>query len=102
MRQCGDSGLPFPLRVLARLLSVTPLFALLLVPSGSSVAADGLPDVPIDHVIVIYLENHSFDNLYGSFPGADGLANDGATATQLDADGQPYATLPPVRDSVIS
>lgn len=22
----------------------------------------------IDHIIVIYLENHSFDNLYGTFP----------------------------------
>ena len=23
----------------------------------------------IEHIIVIYLENHSFDNLYGTFPG---------------------------------
>jgi phospholipase C len=27
---------------------------------------------PIDHVIVIVKENHSFDNLFGSFPGAEG------------------------------
>jgi hypothetical protein len=26
----------------------------------------------INHIIVIYLENHSFDNLYGEFPGANG------------------------------
>jgi phospholipase C len=28
----------------------------------------------IDHILVIYLENRSFDNLYGLFPGANGLA----------------------------
>jgi phospholipase C len=27
----------------------------------------------IKHVVVIYLENHSFDNLYGQFAGANGL-----------------------------
>ena len=26
-------------------------------------------------VVVIFAENHSFDNLYGLFPGADGIAN---------------------------
>jgi phospholipase C len=50
----------------------------------------------IDHVIVIYMENHSFDNLYGEFPGANGLSN--ATAaeyTQIDtATGLPFVTLP--------
>src|SRR3954468_14562966 len=28
----------------------------------------------INHVVVIYLENRSFDNLYGSFEGAQGLS----------------------------
>ncbi|HET9645418.1 MAG TPA: acid phosphatase [Burkholderiaceae bacterium] len=48
----------------------------------------------INHVVVIYAENHSFDNLYGLFPGADGIAN--ATAeqkTQLDHDGKPLKEL---------
>ena len=48
----------------------------------------------IQHVVVIYLENHSFDNLYGEFPGANGLANSGATSTQVDGVGNPFATLP--------
>jgi phospholipase C len=55
-------------------------------------------DVPgfdrLKHVVVIYLENHSFDNLYGEFPGANGLANAGATSTQVDGSGNPFATLP--------
>jgi acid phosphatase len=29
----------------------------------------------IDNIIVIYAENHSFDNMYGIFPGANGIAN---------------------------
>src|SRR5260370_6889506 len=50
----------------------------------------------INHLVVIYDENHSFDNLYGSFPGANGIsrASDIAT-TQVDlATGQPYTCLP--------
>lgn len=29
---------------------------------------------PIDHVVVIVKENHTFDNYFGSFPGADGTS----------------------------
>src|SRR5262249_49432411 len=29
----------------------------------------------IDHIVVIYQENWSFDSLFGFFPGADGVAN---------------------------
>jgi acid phosphatase len=48
-------------------------------------------------VVVIYAENRSFDNLYGTFPGANGLANASAAAiTQLDRDGQPMRGLPPI------
>ncbi|MGZ5271812.1 MAG: acid phosphatase [Ramlibacter sp.] len=28
----------------------------------------------VGHVVVIYAENHSFDNMYGLFPGANGIA----------------------------
>jgi len=51
----------------------------------------------IEHIVVIYAENRSFDNLYGLFPGADGIAN--ATIeqmTQVDYDGKPLPHLPPV------
>jgi len=49
---------------------------------------------PINHIIVIYMENQSFDKLYGSFPGANGIANAGDTINQVDKNGQPYKTLP--------
>jgi len=51
----------------------------------------------IDTVVVIFAENRSFDNLYGSFPGANGLQNvTPENSTQLDRDGTPLAELPPV------
>lgn len=50
----------------------------------------------VDHVIVIYMENHSFDNLYGEFPGANGLSDaTSAEYTQIDTGtGIPFVTLP--------
>lgn len=51
----------------------------------------------VNHVVVIYLENHSFDNLYGQFSGANGIANASTSLiTQVDANGQAYATLPAI------
>ena len=52
----------------------------------------------IKTVVVIYAENRSFDNLYGLFPGANGIAHASATSTlQLDRDGKTVLpTLPPV------
>jgi len=54
----------------------------------------------VKHVVVIYMENHSFDNLWGQFPGADGLEQaKKENIIQLDADGEPYVTLPPIPHS---
>jgi phospholipase C len=50
----------------------------------------------IKNVVVIYQENWSFDGLYGSFPGANGIANASSTIAQIDKlTGAPIATLPP-------
>jgi phospholipase C len=54
----------------------------------------------IQHILVVYLENHSFDNMFALFPGADGLTGKTTTwAPQIDASGKPYATLPPVMNT---
>ena len=46
------------------------------------------------HIVVIYEENHSFDNLYGGWEGVNGLANaDAAHTTQVNQAGNPYACL---------
>jgi phospholipase C len=51
---------------------------------------------PIDHLLVIYLENHTFDNLFGLFPGANGVSAPGASVRQVDRTGAPYESLPQV------
>jgi phospholipase C len=62
--------------------------------SGPAANATGINKV--GHVIVIYMENHSFDNLYGEFPGANGLANAKPIEyIQIDTmTGKPYENLP--------
>src|ERR1700748_696686 len=51
----------------------------------------------INHVVVIYMENHSFDNLYGQFEGANGLLKAPQSAIrQLDLNNVMYDTLPAV------
>src|SRR3954447_25520472 len=55
----------------------------------------------IQNVVVIYAENRSFDNLYGSFPGANGLQNASSAATQqIDRTGTAFTELPPVWDGL--
>ena len=48
----------------------------------------------INHIVVIYEENHSFDNLYGGWEGVNGRADaDAAHTTQVDESGSPYGCL---------
>lgn len=55
----------------------------------------------VNHVVVIYLENRSFDNTYGEFPGAEGLNAGLAAPKQVDANGTVYTTLPQANNSSI-
>jgi phospholipase C len=49
----------------------------------------------VNHVVVIILENWSYNSLYGEFDGGDGFAAAVNAAPQLDpTTGQPYVTLP--------
>ena len=72
--------------------------ALLLAIAGCASAPPTAADLAkIEHIVVIYAENRSFDNLYGLFPGANGIANaTPESTTQLDRDGKPLPVLPPV------
>ena len=79
------------------LLASVALGALLAAPAFAQDAPKPVPGLDrVNHIIVIYLENRSFDQLYGLFPGAEGVANAGDAATQVDASGKPYDKLPPV------
>ena len=66
---------------------------------GGPVAAGDVALRPIGHIVVVYLENRSFDNLYGEFAGADGLANARNAPAQEDGHGVPYRALPQVAGS---
>jgi acid phosphatase len=75
--------------------------AVALLTSGAAVAlaADqaGKGIEQIQNVVVIFAENRSFDNLYGHFPGANGI--DQASQDSLlqhDRDGSVLKELPPV------
>lgn len=64
---------------------------------GIAFAAPKEPLQQIDTIVILFLENHSFDNLFGLFPGADGI--NAKIPTQTREDGSPYATLPPVLEN---
>ena len=85
-----------PVRVRRALaVAVALLAALVVAACGAGHSGFDGPrgaDAPFDHVIVLFLENRSFDHLFGTYPGADGLA--AYSGKQTDRAGVPYATLP--------
>jgi phospholipase C len=81
-------------RISATLLTLAALTA----GTGCTNAGMTKPSLAdVKTIVVIYAENRSFDNLYGNFPGANGLQNaTPARAQQIDRDGSVMPTLPPI------
>ena len=77
-------------------LAIGGLTVLATGPVIAGVQAKENPLASFSHIVVIYEENHSFDNLYGGWEGVNGRANATATqSTQLKQGGvTPYACLP--------
>ena len=69
--------------------SVLGLTALSLTPATASAATDK-PAQKITNIVVIYQENHSFDNLFGGWERVNGTS----TVTQVGADGRALPCLP--------
>ncbi|WP_158880658.1 acid phosphatase [Rhodanobacter sp. L36] len=68
-------------------------------PSALSTdALDALLRKHIQHVVVLYAENRSFNNLFSDFPGLQQPLKDVSVeaSRQLDRDGTPLTTLPPI------
>src|SRR6266566_3752421 len=59
----------------AALLAAAVLAAKTTLAGQADSSIDGQLRSRINHIIVIYQENWSFDSLYGQFPGVNGLAN---------------------------
>jgi phospholipase C len=79
-----------PLRILAL------AFAASVAAHTAQAAEPVLPQ--IKNFVVIYLENRSFDNLFGDFPGANNRSKASAESLQqLDKPGAVYTTLPQVQ-----
>jgi phospholipase C len=88
--------------------STTALVTAAAFAMGMAPAADAAPKVKITglnkigHIVVIYAENHSFDEEFGGFPNANGLKNLVPDQyVQRDRDGSVMAKLPPVFGGVI-
>src|SRR5579859_2160279 len=66
-------------------LAVAAAVSSAVAPSAADTAAGtaAVPDVPVTHVIEVMLENHSFDNLFGSFGGADGIPANTSLLNQI-------------------
>ncbi len=91
-----DAFQPWPSRLASCAIAVLA-GACASAPDGRHAHAVDATLEKIQHVVVIYGENRSFDNLYGSFPGASGIADAPPTSrAQLDLDGTPLTRLPPV------
>lgn len=70
----------------------------LLASASAPFAAEAVnPFAEVNHIVVIYTENRSFDNVFGLFPGADGLGLAADRFAQVDVDGSPLRKLPRVR-----
>jgi phospholipase C len=93
--------MPGRTRLMSLPLGLTVALALVGIEPGATSGQGGGLD-KINHIIVIYQENRSFDSLYGKFPGANGFANAGAAVRQVDKNRQPYATLPQPIDTTKS
>lgn len=73
------------------------LIVLLAMPAVAAPPPERKPGLDrIGHIIVLFLENRSFDHLYGMFPGADGVDNAGFAAIQVSETSRPFVTLPAV------
>lgn len=79
-----------------KLMKIFPTLAILVALLPVSVQSKPTDLNNIEHIVVIYLENRSFDSLFGLFPQANGLANTNKALPQIDEYGRTYKTLPPV------
>ena len=68
------------MKYLKRFASFLILFSVLvptLAPQKMAGAQSGnQPNTPIEHFVVVMQQNHTFDNYFGTYPGANGLPKD--------------------------
>ena len=72
------------------LKKITPLFSLFILllstlstGSASASVSANEPNTPIQHLIVVMQQNHTFDNYFGTYPGANGVPSETCMAVTL-------------------
>src|SRR5438876_3562014 len=74
--------------------ALASLFAFTALPAAGATQPAKLGLGNIKHIVVIYQENHSFDNLYGSWERVNGLSHASAANTlQINQGGATYTCL---------
>ena len=83
-------------RPLAAATALTLMCLLAMGSTPSSAVEDPhAPTTPIEHFVVLMQENHSFDNYFGTYPGADGLPP--GTCQPKDPDDPSLGCVEPAR-----
>lgn len=59
-----------------------------------TVSPIGVTNSPITHLIILMMQNHSLDNLFGTFPGANGFSTTSPGYSQVDAAGKTVSPTP--------
>jgi len=78
-------------------ISMLMLAALACGPAQATVSN---PFAAIGHIVVVFMENRSFDHVFGLYPGVDGIPPGDQAPPQVDVAGAPLAVLPrPAGDS---
>ena len=73
--------------------ALASLFVFTALPAAGA-QTDKSPLGSINHIVVIYQENHSFDNLYGTWERVNGLSHaNAANTSQLNQAGAPFGCL---------
>lgn len=73
MSNCGSCAGAEVLTVSLFTRKVAVLLMVALITFSSAPAHAVGIKTPIDHIVTIFLENHTFDNLFGTYPGVNGL-----------------------------
>jgi phospholipase C len=71
-------------------------------PSDVPAKPNRLTQTPVEHFIVLMQENHTFDNYFGTYPGADGLPNGTCMPAASVDPNTPHCVAPFHLDSVVS
>lgn len=82
-------------------LAATVAAVLVAALAPAAVAAGPRPTTPIEHFVVLMQENHSFDNYFGTFPGANGIPKGTCMPVSRSRPGAPCVRPFPLRGRAV-